>query len=66
MTFNHISMFTFFPGNAIVISDIAIGCMLLFLAGWSYKTSFHSVWSLYFVPWLVSYLLLVFCKCADL
>lgn len=54
MTFNHISMFTFFPGNAIVISDIAIGCMLLFLAGWSYKTSFHNVWSLYFVPWLVS------------
>ncbi|KAI0800055.1 fatty acid desaturase-domain-containing protein [Fomes fomentarius] len=38
--------------NAIVISDIAIGCMLLFLAGWSYKTSFHNVWSLYFVPWL--------------
>lgn len=28
--------------------------MLLFLAAWSYNTSFHNVWSMYFVPWLVS------------
>ena len=41
-------------GNAIIISDIAIGCMLAFLAAWSYRVGFHSVWSLYFVPWLVS------------
>ncbi|TBU21753.1 fatty acid desaturase-domain-containing protein [Dichomitus squalens] len=36
----------------IIISDIAIGCMLLNLLVWSYQSGFHSVWSLYFVPWL--------------
>ncbi|KAI0717854.1 fatty acid desaturase-domain-containing protein [Cerioporus squamosus] len=38
--------------NVIIISDMAIGSMLLFLAAWSYQTGFHNVWSLYFVPWL--------------
>ncbi|CDO76127.1 hypothetical protein BN946_scf184876.g20 [Trametes cinnabarina] len=38
--------------NSIIISDIAIGCMLTFLAMWSYRTSFRNVWNLYFVPWL--------------
>ncbi|KAI0640444.1 fatty acid desaturase-domain-containing protein [Trametes meyenii] len=38
--------------NSIIISDIAIGCMLLFLAVWSYRTNFGNVWDLYFVPWL--------------
>ncbi|KAI0768314.1 fatty acid desaturase-domain-containing protein [Trametes elegans] len=38
--------------TSIIVSDVAIGCMLLFLVGWSYRTSFHNVWSLYFVPWL--------------
>ena len=40
-------------GNYIIISDIAIGCMVLILAAWIYKVGFHTVWSLYFVPWLV-------------
>ncbi|KAL7284512.1 hypothetical protein ACG7TL_001803 [Trametes sanguinea] len=38
--------------NLIIISDVAIGCMLAFLATWSYYTSFKNVWNLYFVPWL--------------
>ena len=40
-------------GNYIIISDIAIGVMLLNLAVWIYQVGFHTVWSLYFVPWLV-------------
>ena len=27
--------------------------MLLNLAVWIYQVGFHTVWSLYFVPWLV-------------
>ncbi|KAH9910878.1 fatty acid desaturase-domain-containing protein [Epithele typhae] len=38
--------------NAIIVSDIAIGCMLVFLTTWSYFAGFHAVWSLYFTPWL--------------
>ncbi|KAI0633978.1 fatty acid desaturase-domain-containing protein [Trametes polyzona] len=38
--------------TSIIVSDIAIGCMLAFLAVWSYRTSFGNVWRLYFVPWL--------------
>ncbi|KAI0655832.1 fatty acid desaturase-domain-containing protein [Cubamyces menziesii] len=38
--------------TSIIVSDIAIGCMLLFLAAWSYRTGFSNVWNLYFVPWL--------------
>ena len=39
--------------NYIIISDIAIGCMVLILAAWISYVGFHTVWSLYFVPWLV-------------
>ncbi|KAM5539758.1 hypothetical protein V8D89_006571 [Ganoderma adspersum] len=38
--------------NSIIISDIAIGVMLLNLAVWINQVGFHAVWSLYFVPWL--------------
>lgn len=41
-------------GESIIVSDIAIGCMLAFLGVWIYMTSFWNVWRLYFVPWLVS------------
>ncbi|EIW53692.1 uncharacterized protein TRAVEDRAFT_52811 [Trametes versicolor FP-101664 SS1] len=37
---------------SIIISDVAIACMLSFLAIWSYRTGFSNVWRLYFVPWL--------------
>ncbi|KAH9886268.1 fatty acid desaturase-domain-containing protein [Cubamyces lactineus] len=38
--------------TSIIVSDVAIGCMLSFLATWSYRTGFSNVWNLYFVPWL--------------
>lgn len=40
-------------GTSIIVSDVAIACMLSFLAVWSYRTGFSNVWRLYFVPWLV-------------
>ncbi|KAI0824503.1 fatty acid desaturase-domain-containing protein [Trametes gibbosa] len=38
--------------TSIVVSDIAVGCMLAFLTVWSYRTGFSNVWNLYLVPWL--------------
>ncbi|OJT09189.1 Delta(12) fatty acid desaturase [Trametes pubescens] len=37
---------------SIIVSDVAIACMLSILAIWSYRTGFSNVWRLYFVPWL--------------
>ncbi|KAI8972410.1 fatty acid desaturase-domain-containing protein [Trametes punicea] len=38
--------------HLIIASDVAIGCMLIFLVVWSCRTSFWHVWNIYFVPWL--------------
>ncbi|KAL6306850.1 fatty acid desaturase-domain-containing protein [Sparassis latifolia] len=38
--------------DAIILSDITIGAMLVFIGMWAYTTSWGNVWRLYFVPWL--------------